>query len=428
MTRKRGFFHQICPAFKGFKELGDSLDIRHITSLVVDLGNQSVWPLCTHVMMLQHELKHLCLVGTPSDVTATFRGSDLEKRFTEFKGTSISFRNALLGETSIPILASLSRRESVTFLSFDRSKVDFRPWTSVWSIERTDGTRQALPLPLLPSIKRIKYIQDPSTFPLEALETKDNYFVNLFMRGCALTHFELSVGVRPDCCGPEQENESDFPQRWVGRVNINGPQSRTLNTIYNALRKYSRNSLQVFPDNDSATGTFLDLAFFVSPALARRRPPFQQMKVVIVRIKDIQELLDENHYSEKGNCVFASPNRFDSWTHYHSIWRYLSIRYSCFHDCDCVVIETGTGGFLDHQYRLLWRISGEMFANRAVRKVGELRYLIVGNSIEGYRGIEKDQGVDHWIDQSERLCWAYQELETEDCKRVLVVRGFPFRN
>lgn len=331
MARKRGFFHQICPALKDFKEFGDSLDIHHITSLAVDLGNRSVWPLCSHVMMLQHELKDLCLVGTPSDVTATFRGSDLEKRLAEFKGTSISFRNASLGEASIPVLTSLCGRESVTFLSFDRSKVDFRPRSSVWSIEQTDGNRQELPLPLLPSIKRIKYTQDPSgPFSLEALETKAHYFVDLFMRSCALTHFELSVGVRRNCCGPEQENESDFPQRWVEMVNINGPQFRTLKTIYKALRLYSRNSLQVFLDNDSATGTFLDLTFYVSPNLARRWPSFQQMKVVIVRIKDIQELLDESHYSEKDNCAFASPNRFGSWTHCHSIWRYLSIRYSCF--------------------------------------------------------------------------------------------------
>jgi hypothetical protein len=50
-----GLFCQICPKsnFEWFREFGDSLNIRYIMSLSVDLGNQSIWPFCAHVMKSQ---------------------------------------------------------------------------------------------------------------------------------------------------------------------------------------------------------------------------------------------------------------------------------------------------------------------------------------------------------------------------------------
>lgn len=49
-----GLFRRVTPnnaeSFKHFKKFGDSLDIRRITSLGMDLGNRKVGPLCAQVM------------------------------------------------------------------------------------------------------------------------------------------------------------------------------------------------------------------------------------------------------------------------------------------------------------------------------------------------------------------------------------------
>lgn len=113
--------------------------------------------------------------------------------------------------------------------------------------------------------------------------------------------------------------------------------------------------------------------------------------------------------------------------HHHSIWRYLSFQYAFFCECDCVVVETGPQGCGDEVYTALWDTATKMFLNDAqlaVSKEGNLRYFIVGNSIDGYNGIERDMGIGSWRDQSGMTRWAYRHVERDHCKRVLAERCF----
>jgi hypothetical protein len=68
--------------------------------------------------------------------------------------------------------------------------------------------------------------------------------------------------------------------------------------------------------------------------------------------------------------------------------------------------------FLDYTYRL-------------VRKVGTFRYFFVGNSMDGYSGIE--EVMEHWTTPEGRIHWAYIDLENETCKRILLERRFALR-
>jgi len=249
------------------------------------------------------------------------------------------------------------------------------------------------------------------------------------MTDCQLTHFELSSGLLPSCSGPRGNDDLDFHAKVTQMINTNEPQNLTLGVIYGALRWFSLKSLQVFFDADFRTKTFNDLTPSWSLGLARRRPSFPQMKLLVLRLKNIHELLDENQRPDDHFCRFVPENTLPDWRHHHSVWRYLSIRYASFHDCDCIVVETGWHGSGAKTYRSLWELAAKMFLDhtyRIVKKIGACRYFIIGNSIDGYSGIERDMHIGYWIDHSGKIRWGYKELENETCKRVLLERGFLF--
>ena len=208
-----GLFRQICPKsnFEGFREFGDSLNIRGITSLSVDLGNQSIWPFCAHVMKSQPDLNELCVIGETSDHTAEFCASDLAKLFAQFNGRSMVFRKASFETRSLAVLAGIGGRGTVTSLFFDRSRLHFNT--------ATDPLTGINTVPLFPSVKRIKYVEAPC---LPLLETNVESFVDLFMTDCPLTHFEISSEVL--ACGSKLESIFDLtsylscPLRFLSRV------------------------------------------------------------------------------------------------------------------------------------------------------------------------------------------------------------------
>jgi hypothetical protein len=408
-------FSRICPKsnFEGFKEFGDSLNIRCITSLSVDLGNQNVWPFCADVMKSQPDLNELCVIGETSNHTAEFCASDLAKRFTEFKGRSIVFRKSVFDLTSVPVLTAIGGRGTVKSLFFDGSVLDFHP----------DETRETLGFPLFPSVKRIKYIKSPS----ESLSGITVFvLVYLFMTNCPLTHFEMSSGKPPSCCGARENDDPNFNEKVLQMKKTNEPQNWTLQCIYNALREFSLKSLKVFLDSDPRTEIFNDLDPYHS--LARRLPSFPRMKLLVLTVKNIHELLDEKQPTDHQYCSLATARSLSGSKHHHSVWRYLSDRYASFYGCDCVVVETGSHGRGDEVYKPFWELATEMlldYTYRLVKKVGAFRYFIVGNSMDGYSGIEKV--MEHWITPEGRIHWAYRKLEKETCKGVLLERGFALR-
>ena len=411
-----GLFRQICPKsnFERFREFGDSLNIRCITSLSVDLGNQGVWRFCAHVMKSQPDLNELCIIGETSDRTAQFCASDLAKRFAQFKGRSMVFRKASFETRSLAVLAGIGGRGTVTSLFFDRSRLHFNT--------ATDPLTGIITVPLFPSVKRIKYVEAPCV-PL--LETNVESFVDLFMTDCPLTHFEIAFEVPACCSGPTDNQDPKIQKKVEQIVEANWSQYWTSKGIYRALRDFSRESLQVYMESDPRTEVFIDWTRYWPPHAACSRPPFQKMQLLILRVNDIQELLADQHASEEDFCSLATEA---IKTHHHSVWRYLSGRYASFHNCDCVVVETVSHRLVEGTHALLWNTARDVFLNcayRTIRKIGEFRYFIIGNTIDGYCGVERDMLMGSWTDQSGRIHWAYKELEIETCKRVLLERGFP---
>lgn len=53
------------------------------------------------------------------------------------------------------------------------------------------------------------------------------------------------------------------------------------------------------------------------------------------------------------------------------------------------------------------------------RRHGALRYLIVGNRVDGYQGIERDMDVLLREDEMGGTCWEYSLVDNDKCKRLL---------
>jgi hypothetical protein len=116
--------------------------------------------------------------------------------------------------------------------------------------------------------------------------------------------------------------------------------------------------LQVFLEGDSGT-TFIDIRRVIG---ATHKPSFQQMKLLVLRVNNMHELLVEKQRTEDDFCP-----RDDSSGHHHSVWRYLGLRYTCFHGCDCVLVETGVHGNGDEVYKSLWELFRELFLDHTGR-------------------------------------------------------------
>jgi hypothetical protein len=418
-----GLFRQISPRanFRRFKEFGDSLDIRRITSLGVDLGNEKVWAFCAHVLSVKRNLEELCVIGTTARFTAKFCASNLAKRIAEFRGRSLVFRRALFTKLSVSVLAKIGGRGTVTSIAFDRSKLHFNPWR--------DATQQGLSFPLFPSVTRIKYIGAP----LDSLRhTSVENFVHLFMRNCRLTHFEVSYGFTAKCCGYRGTDDPDFDAKIAQILNSNRNLFLSMGTIYDALSQFSSKTLQVFLDRDSRSDTFVDKSWvYAGTSRPPAPPPFRQMKLLILRVKDLSDLMRRDHPADDKfcsasieiPCVGSSPLS----VHHHSLWRYLSFQYAYFCESDCVVVETDPVGFRNDVTTLLWDSAASRFFNEAqyvARRMGNLRYFVVGNQSDGYSGIERDMAISWQRNHLGVISWAYKPLETDCCVRLLVERGF----
>ena len=50
---------------------------------------------------------------------------------------------------------------------------------------------------------------------------------------------------------------------------------------------------------------------------------------------------------------------------------------------------------------------------------GTLRYIIVGNRVDGYQGIERVMDVLLRENEMEDTCWEYSFMDEDNCKRLL---------
>lgn len=347
--------------YEDFEKFKESIDFHRISSLAVDIGNKDVWSICAHIMRMQPDLRELCIMGKQTFHTLQFRWLGLAKQFAKFRGMSVVFRNATFDRTSVHVLACIGGQQTVNSLTFERSILSF------------DHIPEVVPYPLFPPLKSIKYIRGSFGTP----QGHTGYiFPTLFMTNCPLTHFEMSFALQKG-----DNLKIDGTADFTRTSNRSG-----MEWICKALRTYSLASLQVFLDRSSCNGTFIDLEKHSYMCLTRRRPSFQQMKTVIIELVSIQELLDETPCHQDQTLW---PTR----QIHSSVWRYLSLRYASFPGCDCLIVHIGRYKCTDTEYSSLWELATERLLNcsyQCLRKLGDFRYFIVGNSTHGYRGIERN--------------------------------------
>jgi hypothetical protein len=58
-------------------------------------------------------------------------------------------------------------------------------------------------------------------------------------------------------------------------------------------------------------------------------------------------------------------------------------------------------------------------AHSLERRHGALRYLIVGNRVDGYQGIERVMGRFLRENDKGEICWKYNLLDENKCKCIL---------
>ena len=73
----------------------------------------------------------------------------------------------------------------------------------------------------------------------------------------------------------------------------------------------------------------------------------------------------------------------------------------------------------------IWQDASERILNmtyRRLNRVGAIRYFIVGNNVDGYCGIERDDTCEIEIDEFDRPVWRYIIMEPRMCKRIIIER------
>jgi hypothetical protein len=120
-----GLFRHISPKsmnFKAFNTVSKFQKHRPLVSLSVNLANSKVWPICAQLMEQFPDLDELQLFGSPAHGMSLFDGSNLSRRFSLFKGSSLVLRSAHFTHYSLPILKAI-RRDTVVSLYFDERKL-----------------------------------------------------------------------------------------------------------------------------------------------------------------------------------------------------------------------------------------------------------------------------------------------------------------
>jgi hypothetical protein len=140
--------------------------------------------------------------------------------------------------------------------------------------------------------------------------------------------------------------------------------------------------------------------------------PYEKMKLLVFRC-------ESPHY-----LTFEDESRGpEGVEREHPIWHHISTMYAYFSSCDCIFIETEVGG--GEIPSQLWQLASERIFCQAYRQLGgmgSLQYLIVGNNVDGYHGIQ-GVSVDIKVGQPEKLTWRYLTLSGKDCRKLISDRS-----
>jgi hypothetical protein len=301
-------------------------------------------------------------------------------------------------------LLKISKQPSITTLIFDRSLLRFID-DSVYS----HG-------PLLPNLKKVKYVG--AFDPLYKQETALNFCLT-YIYGAKLTHFEKSNGFQAYCPRGRRESMEEIETNMVA----NGAYREMRRTFLIALRYTSHDTLEVYIDDNILAGPFIEEELPYWAHLYH----FQKPMLLAFRIKDLESLARGKCLTTPGCKTTATPRHrlrhpLFLAQHHHSVWLQISYEYAALHECECIVVESEPRNQPTVVSSSVWKLASKHLLRTAQRLEGEpgaLRYLIVGNSIDGYCGIERDMDVPLTVNGVGVIHWSYSVLESEQCRKLI---------
>ena len=142
------------------------------------------------------------------------------------------------------------------------------------------------------------------------------------------------------------------------------------------------------------------------------------MKILIIRCTNFESLLDFEGDVSHGNGWHNQLSRPDHSGKYHASWEYLWNLNAFFRRSDCILIETRPRA---NPFTKVWRRAAcrTLFSvARSTKSLTLLRYLVVGNDIDGYAGLECCPRFT-WRDEIGNEIYSYFYLNEESCKKIL---------
>lgn len=341
------------------------------------------------------QLDELGLTGSLKHVSK-FRKSEISTLCAEFGGTSLRIKDARFADDSCDVLFSLQSNK-ITSLCLERSELYIiNDHTFVKGL-------------FFPGLKKFKFVGASLTrTTLEILA--ELHLAKLFILQAKITHFEVSYGPHPEPHGNRVQDDKDS----YLKAKIMHQYLRK--ELLQFLRDFCSDSLQVFIECNNIGDPFLGAEFDWRWWPSRGFVNFTQMKFLIFRYEDFKSLLARKSHE----CVLGSETQAVSRSNWdHSPQRYISALDAFFRYCPDVVVETKP-----YKTSLSWdSLAYRRLLSMANCAKNAIRYLIVGNSTDGYSGIECCPNSS-CTDEMGNFMYDYYYLDGRLCDKVLLELQF----
>jgi len=281
-----------------------------ISCLEVDIGNVDVWELCAHIMEKFPNLDGLVLSGCAAKNTKRFCESKLGAQFTKFTGTSITLKQAVFSGFQSQILFLLGR-SNVTSFSLLGTEFNLRG-PKEWTLKTLFPKLARFVFNGLAKRQNV-YVEYHPDFVYQPL------FSHFFLPAPNLVYFELLTGSRARLLRGRIDDRENIEDETNTLANYFT--SRTRFGILRYLQEHVK-TLQVFVDNDSLDGPFLNHTMLLPHphAKADSFPRFEKMKLLVFRCEDPGSLTAFGGTTD--DCTVGSRNRL-SGSGGHSVWQHV---------------------------------------------------------------------------------------------------------